>query len=48
MITVKNIKDITRDDRRNGHESPVCRKAVDAKDLDYKRGVNAEEKTIAH
>ena len=48
MVTVKNVEDIARDDRCKGHESPVCRKAVDAKDLDYKRGINAEEKAIAH
>ena len=47
-VTIKYVEDITRDNRCNGHESPICREAVDTKDLRYKRGVNAEEKTVAH
>lgn len=48
MVTVKDVEDVARDDWCKGHESPVCREAADAKDLYYKRGENAEEKTVAH
>ena len=31
--TIEDVEDIARDDRCKGHESPVCREAVDAEDL---------------
>ena len=32
-VTIEDVEDIARDDRCKGHESPVCREAVDAEDL---------------